>query len=288
MSGLATLLPALDAFLEAAGRVQRRRSRERLEARLRRRMAALFERQGRLFAARLRRVWVDVREVADPPAPPAQPDPEPPADWLAVWLLVEQETRPALGAALAETARAGLAAGYRDTAAALRGSGPAARIIPAFDLANPRAAAYLADHGAALVTGIGETTRAELRTLLTEAMRQGRSYSEVAALIRERFAGFAGRKPQAHIRDRATLVAVTEAGEAYCEGQLMAARELAALGLALQKRWVTVGDARVTEGCRANAAAGWIDLEAAFPSGHLRPLRFPGCRCDMQDRVAPD
>ena len=40
-----------------------------------------------------------------------------------------------------------------------------------------------------------------------------------------------------------------------------------------------------SDGCDENAAAGWLPLAAAFPSGHQRPLRFPGCRCDLLMRA---
>lgn len=56
-------------------------------------------------------------------------------------------------------------------------------------------------------------------------------------------------------------------------------------GLEMEKSWLTVGDSRVSEGCAANAAAGWIGLEEEFPSDgtydRQRPPRFPGCRCDI-------
>jgi hypothetical protein len=90
--------------------------------------------------------------------------------------------------------------------------------------------------------------------------------------------------PQQHIDSRAHLVAVTETGNAYAEGQLEVAQELAAAGIEMEKAWITVGDDRVTEGCRENEAAGWIGLDDPFPSGHQRPLRFPGCRCDLLTR----
>jgi hypothetical protein len=52
----------------------------------------------------------------------------------------------------------------------------------------------------------------------------------------------------------------------------------------MEKRWLTVGDDRVSDGCKDNQRAGWIALNDAFPSGDDRPLRFPGCRCVVQYR----
>ncbi|HRJ42932.1 MAG TPA: phage minor head protein, partial [Caldilineaceae bacterium] len=156
----------------------------------------------------------------------------------------------------------------------------------AFSLRNPRAVAYLEEHGAKLVTKINEETRSQMRTLVTQAVDEGWSYTRTAKAIREKFDGFAGLKPQKHIRDRATLVAVTEAGQAYEEGSRIVALGLAERGVRMEKYWRTSGDERVSQGCVDNQAAGWIDVAEMFPSGHERPLRFPGCRCTAQYRRA--
>ena len=51
------------------------------------------------------------------------------------------------------------------------------------------------------------------------------------------------------------------------------------------KRWMNMGDDRVSDGCIENGNAGWIDNKEAFPSGHQFPPRFPGCRCGCGSRV---
>lgn len=154
----------------------------------------------------------------------------------------------------------------------------------AFSLKNPRAVAYLEEHGAALVTKINEETRSQMQALVRQAVDEGWSYSRTAKAIREQFEGFAGLKPQKHIRDRATLVAVTEAGQAYEAGNQIVAKGLAEAGIPMEKYWRTSGDDRVSQGCRDNQAVGWIPVEEMFPSGHERPLRFPGCRCTARYR----
>lgn len=148
-----------------------------------------------------------------------------------------------------------------------------------FDLKNPRAVAYAEKNAAAMVTRIDDETRAQIHDIVTQGTREGWSYDEIAKRITERFAEFAEGKPQQHIDSRAHLVAVTEIGNAYEEGNLIVAENLAGMGLPMEKAWQTVGDGRVSAGCRDNAAAGWIPLDQAFPSGSDRPLRFPGCRC---------
>lgn len=189
-----------------------------------------------------------------------------------------RETEKVFTTALTTAARTGLAAGARVLRAELgyRGS---------FSLKSPAAVAYLAEHGAALVAGINETTRAYLQTVVTEAVDQGWSYSRTAQAISARFREFAVGRPQAHIDSRAHLIAVTEAGEAYMAGQYQTVQQLAGSGLVVEKAWSTIGDDRVSDGCQENEAAGWIAYDAAFPSGDLHPLRFPGCRCDIRYRT---
>lgn len=84
----------------------------------------------------------------------------------------------------------------------------------------------------------------------------------------------------------AKLVEVTKMGNMYVEGSMQTAREVHDLGLLVEKKWATVGDDWVSDGCRANAAVGWIPLNDPFPSGHMQPMRFPGCRCDVYHRRA--
>lgn len=178
------------------------------------------------------------------------------------------------------------------TTAILRGAAAViadAGMAIAFDLKNTRAEAYLkANPAAAKVAGINDTTRETMRGLIDRAVASGTSYTALAKQITDRFEEFAVGRPQEHIDSRAHLVAVTEVGEAYCEGNLMGARELADAGLEMEKSWSTMGDARVSAGCLANQEAGWIPVEDDFPSGHGRPLRFPGCRCDLLTRMKED
>lgn len=159
-------------------------------------------------------------------------------------------------------------------------------VAGAFDLSNPRAAAYLETHAAEAVTAINVETKAQMRAVITAGLRDGQTYDQIAKSIRERFAGFSTPKPQQHIRSRAHLVAVTEAGDAYEQGNRAVVDDLTAAGLQMEKSWLTVGDNRVSDGCADNEGAGWIPVDDAFPSGHQEPLRFPGCRCSGMYRRA--
>ncbi len=149
-----------------------------------------------------------------------------------------------------------------------------------FDLKNPRAIAAIKAQAAASVEEIDATTRDDLTRILTQGMEEGYNYQQVARAIAAKYDEYAIpiTRPR-HIRNRAELIAVTEAAEAYETGNRLVIDEMAAVGLEMEKSWSTVGDDRVSDGCRANAAVGWIPVDQTFPSGHQHAPRFPGCRC---------
>lgn len=155
-----------------------------------------------------------------------------------------------------------------------------------FRLTNPRAETYLDAHGYGLISQIDSVTRGNIATIVSNGVNEGWSYDRVAREISGLYREMAVGKPQHHIQSRAHLIAVTEAGNAYEEGNQIVVRDLADAGLRMEKRWLTVGDDRVSDGCRENEAEGWIPIDQAHQSGHLQPLRFPGCRCTEQYRRA--
>ena len=71
--------------------------------------------------------------------------------------------------------------------------------------------------------------------------------------------------------------------EAYEAGNLAVSEEHD--DAPIEKSWVTVGDARVTDECRKNATQGWIAADKAFSSGHSRPLAHMACRCMLSQRL---
>ena len=156
-----------------------------------------------------------------------------------------------------------------------------------FDLKNPRAVAAIKDRAAAAVKEIDATTREEIARIVTQGMEEGYNYQQVARQIVAKYEEFGVGKPQAHIRNRAELIAVTEAAEAYEEGNRLVIDEMMAVGLEMEKSWSTVGDDRVSDGCRENSQAGWIPVDEPFPSGHQHAPRFPGCRCAILYRRRP-
>lgn len=154
-------------------------------------------------------------------------------------------------------------------------------ISGAFSLPNYRAQKYARDHAAEAVTRINSTTRKEIARIVQQGVENGTSYGDISDAIRSKFKDFAVPQPQKHIANRGVLVAVTELANAYCEANLQTAGMLQQSGVQMMKAWQTLEDDRVSDGCEANQSAGWIPLDREFPSGHMRPPRFPGCRCDM-------
>ncbi|RJP53617.1 MAG: hypothetical protein C4583_04325 [Anaerolineaceae bacterium] len=297
------LLKLAEEFVEAVRRSQKMKRRERIERSLELAMRKAFREQGRQFERGLRK-FRDRFSPTPSPSPNSEstnlergeapiPPPFPhlstdgerelseailPTEWMFVFHAVAQKTLMLFSKPIDDAVKKSLLAGALEEIASL-GAGIS------FTLVNPSAVAYLDQYGARMVTKINETTRDYIETILEQATKEGWSYDRIAEALIERYEEFAIGKPQAHIESRAHLIAVTETGNAYTEGRLQAAQELEAAGLDMEKFWDTVGDDKVSDGCKANAAAGWIKLDASFPSGHQRPLRFPGCRCDLLTRV---
>lgn len=280
------VMAAIEELEEATRMAKSKRRVEPLMRRLELSLRKAFREQGRLFvrglskfADRFGAVVVE-RSLASAFGDDARVKLEEsvtPVEWMFVFYATTQKTNVLFARPIQKAVEAALKAGALAMMATVG-------MKASFDLANPRAVKYLQDYGARMVTKIDDTTRAYLQTLITQATHEGWSYKRTAEAIIERYQDFAVGRPQAHIDSRAHLVAVTETGNAYVEGNLQVAQELAAAGIEMEKYWSTVGDDKVSDGCRENEAAGWIGLDQTFPSGHQRPLRFPGCRCDLLTR----
>jgi F like protein len=145
-----------------------------------------------------------------------------------------------------------------------------------FTLSNPRAAHHMDQIGANLVRGLNLTSRDRLRTLLTEGIESGWSYSRLASRVRVLFADFS--------RSRALTIARTELGNAYSEATVIVGDSLRAQGLQVEKRWVAVQN-EPGEPCRVNANQGWIPMGQVFSSGDVRPLQHPNCKCALVVRT---
>lgn len=156
-------------------------------------------------------------------------------------------------------------------------------------LPNLRAQEYAKKHAAEAVTQINDTTRKEIARIVSDGVKSGSSYNDIAKAIKDKFEEFAVPMSQKHVSNRAVLVAVTELANAYCEGNAQVGNYLQDNGVKMMKAWQTLEDDRVSDGCKENERVGWIPIGKEFPSGHMHPPRFPGCRCDfLQDILEED
>jgi len=154
------------------------------------------------------------------------------------------------------------------------------------DLSNPKAVRYLERYCSQQVTRIDDTTRQVLAGIITRGVERGTSYTTIANQIVSRFKDFSTPATQAHLRSRAELIAVYEAGEAYESASLGCVSKLADRGVEMEKSSLDAGDGRVSRICRRNSQAGWIPLDQPFPSGHQRAQYHQGCRCTVLYQVA--
>lgn len=152
-------------------------------------------------------------------------------------------------------------------------------VTMSFDLRSPLAVDYLEKYAMQQVTKIDATTMRSMQKIVTWGVTEGKSYTEMANRMVAKFAEFGTAVPQKHLRNRAELIATYEIGMAYESGSRQAVEALAAKGLPIQKRWLTVGDDRVEETCLRNEAEKWIPLKQPHRSGHQQPLAHPACRC---------
>lgn len=268
------MLAVLDRFLERMTMTQRERLLQSTVTEMQRGMRSAFERQGRRLIERSR-VFESARATPGQMREAFTAD-----DWLSLFDLVTGDTEDLFFTPLQTGIQAALALGARQVVAQVG-------VEYAFGLSNPRAVAYLEDHGYGLISQIDAVTRGNIATIVNNGIAEGWAYSktarEISALYREMAVGL----PQRHLRSRAELIAVTETGNAYEAGNEIVIRDLSDGGLRMEKQWLTVGDDRVSDGCSANQDEGWIPAEQAFSSGHMRPLRFPGCRCATLYRRRP-
>jgi hypothetical protein len=127
------------------------------------------------------------------------------------------------------------------------------------DLLQAQESRFAADVSATSVRGI--------RDQIAEGIARGEGHYQ----IRDRVLSYYERQTEW----RAGLAAQYETGTAY-----ESIREALALRQGMtHKRWQTMKDDRVEKRCFANEMAGAVPLAEPFPSGDMRPLAHPRCRC---------
>lgn len=257
------LIEPLDRFIEAATVAQKWRRLAKLEKSMTAEIGRIFKAQGKAAVKALADYRGRFTEALTQD------------DGGEIVSAASATTRARLYELLQDTSVTALGYGWAD-------AGRSAGVDIEFNRQNPYAQAYLLEHGYGLISQIDETTRGNIATIIDNGKAEGWSYDKMAREISSLYNYMAVGKPQQHIDSRAHLIVVTELGNAYEAGSSAIIQTLVDDGANMEKRWLTVGDNRVSAGCRDNAAEGWIPYSQAFSSGHQHPLRFPGCRCTTQ------
>jgi hypothetical protein len=153
------------------------------------------------------------------------------------------------------------------TAEDLRKAAPKGQGFPPerFALRDPSIRRLLSITVGADIKGIRDSTRARI----TESILRGfsgnfgpeRMTQQIRKIVRD--------------RQRAELIARTELKRARQTGRLMTFR----MNGVMYKEWITQSGA--CSRCRANEAAGPIDIGWIFPSGDTAPPLHPRCRCKV-------
>jgi hypothetical protein len=249
-------------------------TRDLLVPRLRRALIRMWRRQGRRINANfLPMAKVHALFEATPP-PPLHPSllhlielmlGEEHKEWADTFALIMGEAAVEAGAQM--LADFGLAAGFDNNF-------PVARVVE-----------ELKTRALTLVKGLNDTTLNRIRALLADGIENHQSYSAVARTIRDLFREMGMFAPGA-TRDRASMIAVHEIGQAYTNAQLAVGAAMQDTGLGMEKFWQTVEDDRVEAECEGNQAEGWIPFDQEFSSGDDAPLAHVGCRCAVLMRLS--
>lgn len=190
----------------------------------------------------------------------------------------------------------------------------------AFDLSNPRAAAWAAQHSGSLIKDITQSTLDGVRTMLTEAMvgaenplvtarqlfplvKQSLGLTDRAAMavVNYRFklledgrdpadvARLAGRYTDKLLRQRSRLIARTETIRSANEGQqetwLQATEEGLLSPGETVREWITAPDERLCDFCASlnGHKAGLTEgfTSEIVPEPIIFPPLHPACRCTV-------
>jgi hypothetical protein len=234
------LLPALDRLIEAALHAEL----GRIERRMARGLRAAFSLQGAAVAK-------------------GYHTPHGIDSALAV-------TRPAFDAALEDGATRALGMGFADAAAMLGVTLSEAETLPKvrmFRDATAQTAAYVTDARVVRWRSLEDTTRQRLDKVLNTSASEGWGYARTERAIRREFRDMAA--------SRADMIARTETANAYEGARRIVAQGVHADGETVEQRWlVTYACCDI---CAANEQAGWLPLDAPFPSGSDRPPEHPNC-----------
>ena len=136
------------------------------------------------------------------------------------------------------------------------------------------AAEWAMERGAEQIVNIQLQTKLLVRQSVSTALLEGQPLTKIVSLIKD---------APAFDRARAKVVARTETAYALGVGQLKAA-EVQGRD---EKRWITQGDALVSDECMMNERESrkWIPITDSFASGVSTVPQHPNCRCNVGYRT---
>jgi hypothetical protein len=146
------------------------------------------------------------------------------------------------------------------------------------DLPNSRAAEWAQNHAGSLIKDLQGTTLDALRGLVAKSEAEGWSVDQLADAI-ESDSTFGAA--------RAQLIAGMETRTADYQGNLIAWKSAAELGIDVRKQWICRGD-NVCAECQANEADGPIAVDDSFSGGDDVPPAHVNCECDVEPVLSGD
>lgn len=143
-----------------------------------------------------------------------------------------------------------------------------------FGQVNERAVQYAKERSAELVTQIDQTTRHEMRGIISSGLEENVGLDEITARIKDAYS---------FSDERAELIARTEVAMANQHGALSGMRIARLAGVEIRKVWLP--DALACDDCQDNGDDGPIDLDDYFSTGDLAPPAHPNCRCALGSEI---
>lgn len=140
------------------------------------------------------------------------------------------------------------------------------------------AIAYAREHGARLVTHVGDTTKERIAKIISDGIKNKRGIPGIQADIQRQFKAW-GRISEMPM-SRASMIARTETNDALSQAFLDRAKDMD-----IEAKEIVTGTP--CELCASNAAEGIVPINHVFGSGHLRPPFHPNCVCALAPARLP-
>ncbi len=142
-----------------------------------------------------------------------------------------------------------------------------------YDMNDIHVLMYQRQHIPTLITQLNDTTKHEIRDIVTNGLDADLDLSAIRKSIRQLLVSYA--------TSRSALVGSYESLCAFNNGMYNAVVDT---GVHYEKLWLTAGDSKVEQDCLDNAAQGWIGLSVVYNDGLQCPPAHVGCRCALDFR----